>query len=73
MDLPLEYAFSLSPHSGAELIPGGTVSDLEYADYVVLLSEDPGSLQDLLCGLDKSAAMFWMRFAPPKCKKMLQD
>ena len=54
-------------------IPGGTVSDLEYADDVVLLSEDPGSLHDLLCSLDRSAAMFGMRFAPPKCKMMLQD
>ena len=73
MDSLLESAFSLSPHSGVELLPGGTVYDLEYADDVVLLSEDPGSLQDLLCSLDKSAAMFRMRFAPPKCKVMLQD
>ena len=73
MDSLLESAFSLSPHSGVELLPGGTVSDLEYADDVVLLSEDPGSLQDLLCSLDKSAAMFGMHFAPPKCKMMLQD
>ena len=48
MDSLLESAFSLSPHSGVELLPGGTVSDLEYADDVVLLSEDPCSLQDLL-------------------------
>ena len=73
MDSLLESAFSLSPHSGVELLPGGTVSDLEYADDVVLLSEDPGSLQDLLCSLDKSAAMFGIRFAPPKCKMILQD
>ena len=49
------------------------MSDLEYADDVVLLSEDPGSLQDLLYSLDKSAAMFGMRFAPPNCKMLLQD
>ena len=67
MDSLLEFTFSLSPHSG------GMVSDSEYADDVVLLSEDPGSLQDLLCSWDKSAAMFGMRFAPPKCKMMLQD
>ena len=73
MDSLLESAFSVSSHSGVELPPGGTVSDLEYADDVVLLSEDPGSLQDLLCSLDKFAAMFGMRFVPPKCKMMLQD
>ena len=72
MDSLLESAFSLSPYSGVEL-PGGMVSDFEYADDVVLLSEDPGSLQELLCCLDKSAAMFGMRFASPKCKMMLQD
>ena len=70
MDLLLESAFSLPPHCGVELLPGGTVSDLEYADDVVLLV---ACVQDLLCGLDKSAAMFGMRFAPPKCKMMLQD
>ena len=73
MDSLLESAFSLSPHSGVELLPGGTVSDLEYADDVVLLSEDSGSLRDLLCSLDKSASMFGMHFVPPKCKMMLQD
>ena len=67
MDSLLESTFSLSPHSGVELLPVGTVSDLEYTDDVVLLSEDPGSLQD------KFAAMFEMRFAPPKCEMMLQD
>ena len=72
MDSLLESAFSLSPHFGVELLPGGTVSDLEYADDVVLLIEDPGGLQDLLCSLSKSAAMFGMRFAPPNCKMMLQ-
>ena len=51
----------------------GIVGDLEYADNIVLLTEDPGGLQDLLCSLDKFAAIFGMRFAPPKCKMMLQN
>ena len=46
---------------------------MQHVDNVVLLSEDPGSLQDLLCSLDKSAAMLGMRFPPLKCKMMLQD
>ena len=45
MDSLPETDFSPSPHSGVEL-PGGTVSDLEYTDDVVSLSENPGSLQD---------------------------
>ena len=73
IDSPPETAFSLSPHSGVQLLPGGTVSDLEYVDDVVLLSEDPGSLQDLLCSLDKSAAMFRVRFVLLKCKVVLQN
>ena len=73
IDSLLETSFSLSPHSGVKLLPGGMVSDLEYADDVLLLSEDPGSLQDLLCSLDKSDAMFGMQFAPPRCKMVPQD
>ena len=73
MDSLLKSAFSLSPHSGVELLPDGMVSDLEYADDVVLLIEDPGSWQDLLCSLDKFAAMFGIHFAPPKCKMMQQN
>ena len=72
MNSLLETAFSISPYSGVDFLPGGTVHYLQYAD-VVLLSEHTGSLQDLLDGLDKSASMFKMRFAPPKCKVKLQD
>ena len=60
MDSLLEMAFSIS-HSGVELLLSGTVSDLKYKDDV-LLSGDPGSLQDLLCSLFKSALMFGMHF-----------
>ena len=72
IDSLLESAFSLPPHSGWKLLPGGMVSDLKYANDVVLLSENAGSLQNVLCSLDKCAAMFGMRFAPRKCKMMLQ-
>ena len=50
-----------------------------YSQYVVLQPPPtihpflPKILQDLLCSSDKSAAMFAMRFAPPKCKMMLQE
>ena len=73
IDSLLESTFSLSPHSGVELLPGGTFFDLKYADDVVLLNEDPSSLKDLLCSLVRCAAMFGMRFALPKFKMMLQD
>ena len=44
MDSLLESVFLMCSHSGVGLLSGGTVSDLKYADDVVLLSEDPGSL-----------------------------
>ena len=73
IDVLLQTAFSVSPHSSVEHRAGETVSNLEYADDVVLLSEEPGSLQDLLCSSSKSAAMPGMRFAPPKWKMTLQN
>ena len=44
MDSLLETAFSLSSYSGVELFPDEMVSDLEYPDDVVLLSENHGDL-----------------------------
>ena len=49
-----------------QLLPRGMDSDLECADDIVLVSEDPDNLRDLLCSLDKFAAMVGMRFAPSK-------
>ena len=49
------------------------VFDLGYADDVVLLSEDHGSLRNLFCSLDMFAAMFGMRLTPSKCDIMLRD
>ena len=73
VDTLLENALSSCEDSGIELLPGGKLSDLEYADDIVLLSEDPGKLQALLNCLSNSVGMFGMRFAPSKCKMLLQD
>ncbi|VDP82162.1 unnamed protein product [Echinostoma caproni] len=59
--------------NGIDLRPGGRLSDLEYADDILLLSDDPGKLQAFLDSLNASVAMFGMRFAPSKCKMLLQD
>ncbi|VDP21000.1 unnamed protein product [Echinostoma caproni] len=37
-----------------------------------MLSTDPGKLQAFLDSLSASVAMLGMRFAPPKCKMLLQ-
>ncbi|MBM6549358.1 reverse transcriptase family protein, partial [Streptococcus dysgalactiae subsp. equisimilis] len=74
IDMILEIALSSCENSGIQLFPGGSVlSDLEYADDVVLLSEDAGKLQAFLDGLNYSVGVFGMRFAPSKCKMLLHD
>ncbi|VDP87929.1 unnamed protein product [Echinostoma caproni] len=55
------------------MIQSDRQSDLEYADDLVLLSEDSGKLQTVLDSLDASAAMFGKRFAPSVCKMLLKN
>ncbi|VDP86820.1 unnamed protein product [Echinostoma caproni] len=49
--LPCEY-------SGIDLLSLSKLSDLKYADDIVLISEDPGKLQAFLDSLSASVAMF---------------
>ncbi|VDO65333.1 unnamed protein product [Schistosoma margrebowiei] len=58
---------------GVELLPGGSLVDLEYADDIVLFGEDADKMQSLLTTLSNNASMFGMRFSPSKCKMLLQD
>ncbi|VDP90187.1 unnamed protein product [Echinostoma caproni] len=73
VDLITETALSSCEESGIDLLPGGRLSDLEYAGDVVLLSEDPGKLQAFLESLNGSVAMSGMHFAPSKRKMLLHD
>jgi hypothetical protein len=73
IDTIFDTALSSCDDSGIEFLPGGKLSDLEYADDVVLLSENTGKLQVFLNELNSCVAMFGMRFAPSKCKMLLQD
>ncbi|VDP71787.1 unnamed protein product [Echinostoma caproni] len=57
---------ALSREPDVRWCPSGCgLSDLEYADEIVLSSEDPGKLQGFLDRLSAGVAMFSMRFAPP--------
>ncbi|CAH8297389.1 unnamed protein product [Schistosoma turkestanicum] len=69
----LEITLSSSEFSGVDLLPGGSLIDLEYADDIVLLGEDADKMQSLLTTLSNNASMFGMRFSPSKCKMLLQD
>ena len=54
-------------------LPDYPLADIEYADDVALLGSDPSEMQAVLNKLNNSAALFGMRFTPPKCKVLLQD
>ncbi|TNN20225.1 endonuclease-reverse transcriptase, partial [Schistosoma japonicum] len=56
-----------------DLLPGASLTDLEYADDIVLFGEDADKMQSLLTTLSNNASMFGMRFSPSKCKMLLQD
>ncbi|CAH8658448.1 unnamed protein product [Schistosoma rodhaini] len=73
IDLLLEITLSSTESTGIDLLPGGPLSDLEYADDIVLFGEDAGNMQSLLLELSNNARMFGMRFSPSKCKLLLQD
>ncbi|CAH8495582.1 unnamed protein product [Schistosoma intercalatum] len=70
VDVLLEITLSSSRFPGVELLPGGSLVDLEYADDIVLFGD---KMQSLLTTLSNNASMFGMRFSPSKCNMLLQD
>ena len=58
---------------GVHIIAGEKLVDLEYADDVVLLFDKEEDGQAFLDKLDSVVPSFGMRFAPEKCKVMLQN
>ncbi|KAH9582966.1 hypothetical protein MS3_00007543 [Schistosoma haematobium] len=74
IDLLVEITFSSTEFSCINLLPGGPLIDLEYADDIVLFGEDADKMQSLLIAPSNNVRMFGMRFSPPlKCKLLLQD
>ena len=58
---------------GVDLLPGPNITDIEYADDIVLLGQSEEIMQRFLNKLSDTARMFGMKFAPSKCKVLLQD
>jgi hypothetical protein len=58
---------------GVRIVAGENLVDLEYADDIVLIFEKECEAQVFLDELTKVISSFGMRFAPKKCKVMLQD
>ncbi|KAF6774344.1 hypothetical protein AHF37_06531 [Paragonimus kellicotti] len=73
MDDILEGALKESSGLGVELLPGARLTDLEYADDIVLLSPSAEDMQTMLNKVNDRAGLYGMRFAPSKCKVLLQD
>ncbi|TNN07625.1 Retrovirus-related Pol polyprotein from type-2 retrotransposable element R2DM, partial [Schistosoma japonicum] len=73
IDMLLDITMSSSDFLGVDLLPGAPLTDLEYADDIVLFGEDADKMQSLLTTLSNNASMFGMRFSPLKCKMLLQD
>ncbi|KAH9589917.1 Contactin-5, variant 3 [Schistosoma haematobium] len=69
----MKITFSSTEFSGIDLLSGGPLIDLEYADDIFLFGEDADKMQSLLIVLSNNASMFGMRFSPSKCKLLLQD
>jgi hypothetical protein len=58
---------------GVDLLPGPNITDIEYADDIVLLGQSEEIMQRFLNKLSDTARIFGMKFAPSKCKVLLQD
>jgi hypothetical protein len=73
MDDILKTALRESNGSGVDLLPGPKLTDIEYADDIALLGRTTESIQQFLDRLSLAAEGYGMRFAPAKCKILLQD
>ncbi|CAH8633227.1 unnamed protein product [Schistosoma margrebowiei] len=60
-------------NGGVDLLPGERLLDLEYADDIVLLSDNAQAMQSALNQLAISVRSYGMCFAHSKCKVLLQD
>ena len=73
MDVVMMRALQGLQNPGVHFFNGENIVDLEYADDIVLLFEDETEGQAFLDRLSEVVLCFGMRFAPNKCKVLLQD
>ncbi|MBM6549315.1 reverse transcriptase family protein [Streptococcus dysgalactiae subsp. equisimilis] len=73
IDDVLHNAISGLSDGGVELLPGNRVTDLEYADDIALLGDNPQATQNALDRLAIEVSRYGMCFAPSKCKVLFQD
>jgi hypothetical protein len=58
---------------GIELLPGRKLFDLEYADDIVAIGENPQMLQHFLENLTNETEKYGLKFSPAKCKAVVQN
>ncbi|CAH8446535.1 unnamed protein product [Heterobilharzia americana] len=68
----MDITSGTSDFTGVDLLPGGHLVGLEYADDTVLLGEDADKMQGLVNTLGRNLSMFGMRLEPVKCRMMLR-
>ena len=73
LDALMEACIEAVPEPGVHVLPGEKVLDLDYADDIVLMFDSCADAQRTLDRLSSIAPSFGMRFAPSKCKVLLQD
>ena len=73
IDVLMETCIKAAPTAGVHVLPGSKVLDLDYADDIVLLFDSHADAQLTLNTLSSLVPSFGMRFAPSKCKVLLQD
>ncbi|TNN16340.1 Retrovirus-related Pol polyprotein from type-2 retrotransposable element R2DM, partial [Schistosoma japonicum] len=57
IDMLLDITLSSSDFSGVDFLPGASLTDLEYADDIVLFGEDADKMQSLLTTLSNNASI----------------
>jgi hypothetical protein len=73
IDFIMERTLKGFQNPGVHIVTGENLVDLEYADDIVLFFETEEKAQAFLDVLSEIVPSFGMRFAPSKCKVMLQD
>lgn len=69
----VQRALENPQNCGIELLTGDRVTDLDYADYIALLGDDPQALQSALNRKAMATSKYGLCFIPGKCKILLQD
>ncbi|KER28271.1 hypothetical protein T265_13620, partial [Opisthorchis viverrini] len=72
IDTVMEHSLPASNARGVKVLPGRPLRDIEWTEDIALLGSDAVVMQITLKNVTNSALRFGTRFAPVKCKVLLQ-